>query len=110
VTGVISGVSTLTPLPLWYQGFNAEFEDNFSNQVQFFIADDELRAALRGELMALLVPPYKQFLSKYGNEEFAKKKDKYLKYSAESLEAMIGKFFEGQLIKGKQLLTAVNNN
>lgn len=78
--------------------------------MQFFIADDDLRAALRGELMALLVPPYKQFLSKYGNEDFAKKKDKYLKYSAESLEAMIGKFFEGQLIKGKQLLTAANNS
>ncbi len=93
-----------------YQGFNAEFEDNFSNQVQFFIADDDLRTALRGELMALLVPPYKQFLSKYGHEEFAKKKDKYLKYSAESLEGMISKFFDGALTKGKQLLTAATNN
>ena len=76
------------------QGFNKELEDILRTQKGYAIPDVELRTAMKKDNIEFIIPPYKIFLEKYGRMNFTKNQEKYIKYSAQDVEAMINKFFD----------------
>eukprot|EP00026_Physarum_polycephalum_P001000 Phypoly_transcript_01001.p1 GENE.Phypoly_transcript_01001~~Phypoly_transcript_01001.p1 ORF type:complete len:708 (-),score=122.75 Phypoly_transcript_01001:98-2221(-) len=76
--------------------FNAEIEEQFHTQKTFSVPDTDLQNKLRQDAIAKLVPLYSKFLAMYADVPFSKNKGKHLRYSAETLQQMLNKFFEGQ--------------
>lgn len=84
-----------TALKARFSGFNKDFEDAYELQSRLFVPDDGLRTELRRELRARLLPSYRSFLDRWGDGSFTKNPGKYVKISAEALESMLNKFFDG---------------
>lgn len=82
-----------------FSGFNKDFEDMFEMQTRLFVPDESLRTELRRELRSKILPAYRAFLDKWGDSAFTKNPGKYVKFSAEALESMLNKFFDGALKK-----------
>ena len=80
-----------------FKSFNSDIGELFTQQVQFFIPDDDLRRSMRTMLVKMVVPQYQAFLAKYGDENFSKHPEKYIKFDADVLETLLGRFFEGSL-------------
>ncbi|XP_022746854.1 exocyst complex component EXO70A1-like [Durio zibethinus] len=77
--------------------FNMQFEELHQRQSQWTVPDTELRESLRLAVAEVLLPAYRSFLKRYGPlVENGKNPQKYVKYTAEDLERMLGEFFEGK--------------
>ncbi|KAJ7974809.1 Exocyst subunit Exo70 family protein [Quillaja saponaria] len=80
-----------------FKTFNMQFEELHQKQSQWTVPDSELRESLRLAVAEVLLPAYRSFLRRYGPlVESGKNPQKYIKYSAEDLERMLGEFFEGK--------------
>ncbi|XP_060071715.1 exocyst complex component 7-like [Ylistrum balloti] len=77
-----------------FTGFNKELEEILRIQKGYAIPDQELREMLKKENRDFIVPSYTVFLQKYEKLNFTKNRDKYIKYSIQDVEAIIGKFFD----------------
>ena len=84
-----------------FSGFNKDFEETFEAQSRLYVPDEGLRTELRRELRARILPAYRSFLDRWGDGAFTKSPGKYIKFSAESLEAMVNKFFDGAVSNKK---------
>ncbi|KDP22763.1 hypothetical protein JCGZ_01980 [Jatropha curcas] len=79
--------------------FNAQFEELHQKQSQWTVPDTELRESLRLAVAEVLLPAYRSFVKRFGPlVESGKNPQKYIKYTAEDLERMLGEFFEGKTL------------
>ncbi|CAB4268727.1 unnamed protein product [Prunus armeniaca] len=80
-----------------FKTFNMQFEDLHQKQSQWTVPDTELRESLRLAVAEVLLPAYRSFIKRYGPlVESGKNPQKYIRYTAEDLERMLGEFFEGK--------------
>ncbi|KAH1036945.1 hypothetical protein AAZX31_20G181100 [Glycine max] len=80
-----------------FKAFNIMFEELHQKQSQWTVPDSELRESLRLAVAEVLLPAYRSFVKRFGPlVESGKNPQKYIKYSAEDLDRMLGEFFEGK--------------
>ncbi|KAL5205664.1 hypothetical protein ABZP36_033873 [Zizania latifolia] len=80
-----------------FKSFNTQFEELHSKQSQWTIPDQELRESLRLAVAEVLLPAYRSFVKRFGNlVEHGKNPNKYIRYSPEHVDQLLGEFFEGQ--------------
>lgn len=78
--------------------FNAQFEELHQKQTQWTVPDSELRESLRLAVAEVLLPAYRSFIKRFGLlVDNGKSLQKYIRYTAEDLEHMLGEFFEGKV-------------
>ncbi|KAI3734600.1 hypothetical protein L6452_14072 [Arctium lappa] len=77
--------------------FNVQFEELHQRQSQWTVPDTELRESLRLAVAEVLLPAYRSFIKRFGAlVENGKNPHKYIRYTAEDLDRMLGEFFEGK--------------
>ncbi|KAJ1695859.1 hypothetical protein LUZ63_012557 [Rhynchospora breviuscula] len=80
-----------------FRSFNIQIEELYQRQCQWTVPDPELRESLRLAVAEVLLPAYRSFIKRFGPlVENSKNPQKYIKYTAEDLEKMLGEFFEGK--------------
>lgn len=78
--------------------FNMQFEELHQRQSQWAVPDPELRESLRLAVAEVLLPAYRSFIKRFGPLiENGKTPQKYIRYTPEDLDRMLGEFFEGKL-------------
>lgn len=78
------------------QSFNMQFEEICQTQSTWVIFEHQLREEARISVAKILLPAYQKFIGRYQSlPELAKRTDRYLKYTAEDMEARITELFEG---------------
>ncbi|KAI8005916.1 Exocyst complex component EXO70A1 [Camellia lanceoleosa] len=76
--------------------FNIQFEELHQRQSQWTVPDTELRESLKLAVAEVLLPAYRSFIKRFGLlVENGKNPQKYIRYTAEDLDRMLGEFFEG---------------
>ncbi|XP_020265076.1 exocyst complex component EXO70A1-like [Asparagus officinalis] len=81
-----------------FKSFNIQFEELHIRQSQWTVPDPELRESLRLAVAEVLLPAYRSFIKRFGPlVESGKNPQKYIRYSPEDLDRMLGEFFEGKL-------------
>lgn len=79
--------------------FNVQFEELHQRQSQWTVPDTELRESLRLAVAEVLLPAYRSFVKRFGPlVESGKNPQKYIRYTPEDLERMLGEFFEGKTL------------
>lgn len=77
--------------------FNMQFEELHQRQSQWTVPDTELRESLRLAVAEVLLPAYRSFIKRFGAlVESGKTPHKYIRYTPEDLDRMLGEFFEGK--------------
>ncbi|KAJ9546013.1 hypothetical protein OSB04_025720 [Centaurea solstitialis] len=77
--------------------FNLQFEELHQRQSQWTVPDSELRESLRLAVAEVLLPAYRSFIKRFGVlVENGKTPHKYIRYTADDLDRMLGEFFEGK--------------
>lgn len=80
-----------------FKTFNIQFEELHQRQSQWTVPDTELRESLRLAVAEVLLPAYRSFLKRFGPMiENGKNPQKYIRYTPEDLDRMLGEFFEGK--------------
>ncbi|KAL0905504.1 hypothetical protein M5K25_023928 [Dendrobium thyrsiflorum] len=94
--GNSSGVSRAT-IKERLKSFNMQFEELHQRQSQWTVPDPELRESLRLAVAEVLLPAYRSFIKRFGPLiDSGKNPQKYVRYTPEDLERMLGEFFEGK--------------
>ncbi|WJX17865.1 hypothetical protein P8452_07728 [Trifolium repens] len=92
-----SGGLSRTAVKDRFKTFNSQFEELHQRQSQWTVPDSELRESLRLAVAEVLLPAYRSFLKRFGPMiENGKNPQKYIRYSPENLEQMLGEFFESK--------------
>ncbi|KAB1199899.1 Exocyst complex component EXO70B1 [Morella rubra] len=79
-----------------FKNFNACFEDIYRVQTAWKVHDPQLREELRISVSEKVLPAYRAFLGRFGNQvESGRHTGKYIKYTPEDLESSLLDFFEG---------------
>ncbi|KZV57834.1 hypothetical protein F511_21644 [Dorcoceras hygrometricum] len=79
--------------------FNIQFEELHQKQSQWTVPDTELRESLRLAVAEVLLPAYRSFIKRFGPlVDNGKNAQKYIRYTPEDLEHMLGEFFEGKTL------------
>ncbi|CAN8257246.1 unnamed protein product [Cochlearia groenlandica] len=82
-----------------FKMFNTKFDELHQKQSQWTVPDTELRESLRLAVAEVLLPAYRSFLKRFGPlVENGKNPQKYIKYTAEDVERLLGELFEGKPI------------
>eukprot|EP01113_Clastostelium_recurvatum_P043654 TRINITY_DN7258_c0_g1_i5.p1 TRINITY_DN7258_c0_g1~~TRINITY_DN7258_c0_g1_i5.p1 ORF type:complete len:321 (-),score=103.65 TRINITY_DN7258_c0_g1_i5:20-919(-) len=76
--------------------FNTELEDHLATLKSLTVPDPTLQKRLRDMIKNKLVLQYCRFVERYGDAPFAKNKAKYVRYTKDTMLALVDKFFEGQ--------------
>ncbi|KAJ1274397.1 hypothetical protein BS78_05G058600 [Paspalum vaginatum] len=80
-----------------FKSFNMQFEELHAKQSQWIVPDQELRESLRLAVAEVLLPAYRSFIKRFGTlVENNKNPQKYVRYSPEAVDQLLGQFFEGQ--------------
>ncbi|KAL2326623.1 hypothetical protein Fmac_025681 [Flemingia macrophylla] len=80
-----------------FKTFNTMFEELHQKQSQWTVPDTELRESLILAVAEVLLPAYRSFVKRFGPlVENVKSTQRYIKYTAEDLERILGEFFEGK--------------
>ncbi|XP_068659765.1 exocyst complex component EXO70A1-like [Aristolochia californica] len=80
-----------------FKTFNMQFEELHQRQSQWTVPDNELRESLRLAVAEVLLPAYRSFIKRFGSMiENGKNPTKYIRYTPEDLDRMLGEFFEGK--------------
>ncbi|CAN8237386.1 unnamed protein product [Cochlearia groenlandica] len=80
-----------------FKMFNMQFDELHHRQSQWTVPDTELRESLRLAVAEVLLPAYRSFLKRFGPlVESGKNSQRYIKYTAEDLERLLGELFEGK--------------
>ncbi|KAA0060021.1 exocyst complex component EXO70B1-like [Cucumis melo var. makuwa] len=91
-----SGTLAPTVMKEKLQSFNMQFEEICQTQSTWVIFENQLREETRISVAKILLPAYQKFIGRYQSlPELAKRTDRYLKYTAEEMEARINELFEG---------------
>ncbi|OAY83424.1 Exocyst complex component EXO70A1 [Ananas comosus] len=80
-----------------FKSFNMQFEELHQKQSQWTVPDQELRESLRLAVAEVLLPAYRSFIKRFGAlVDNGKNPQKYIKYTPDELEKLLGEFFEGK--------------
>ncbi|XP_051180028.1 exocyst complex component EXO70A1 [Lolium perenne] len=80
-----------------FKAFNTQFEELHGKQSLWIVPDQELRESLRLAVAEVLLPAYRSFIKRFGNLVGSGKNPlKYIRYSPELVDKLLGEFFEGQ--------------
>ncbi|KAH7446563.1 hypothetical protein KP509_01G062100 [Ceratopteris richardii] len=94
-----TGVSR-TLLKERFKTFNVQFEELYQRQRQWSVPDSELRESLRLAVAEVLLPAYRSFLKRFGSYvEGGKNAQKFIKFTPDELDGMLGELFEGSRSK-----------
>ncbi|KAK7393126.1 hypothetical protein VNO78_21580 [Psophocarpus tetragonolobus] len=86
-----------------FKSFNTMFEELHQKQSQWTVPDTELRESLILAVAEVLLPAYRSFVKRFGPlVENVKSTQRYIKYTAEDLERILGEFFEGKNMNDKR--------
>uniref|UniRef100_A0A6G1SHS1 Exocyst complex component 7 n=1 Tax=Aceria tosichella TaxID=561515 RepID=A0A6G1SHS1_9ACAR len=77
-----------------FTSFNKEFQELHRANRTYAVPDVELRIQLRNACKNEFLQYYQQFYNYHMSQDFSKNKEKYAKYTPESLAQMIDQFFE----------------
>ena len=77
-----------------FRGFNSEFEETYRTQKFYSVPDPEVKRALQEASVDMVLPLYKEFVTKYAAVPFSKNMSKYVRYNADTLSAMIRTLFD----------------
>ncbi|KXS12403.1 Exo70 exocyst complex subunit [Gonapodya prolifera JEL478] len=77
-----------------FRAFNTAFDETFGGQRSFSIPDTELRQQLVQAVRQAMVPLYAKFYDKYQDVEFTKNQQKYVKFTPQQLEKLLGELFD----------------
>eukprot|EP00250_Pteridium_aquilinum_P014414 c21973_g1_i1 orf=680-2749(+) len=79
------------------KAFNAAFEELYQKHAKWIVIDAELREKMGVKVVKSVVPAYRTYLQSYGPLlEQDGSKSKYVKYSPQSLERILGSLFQGR--------------
>ncbi|KAI3731400.1 hypothetical protein L1987_62588 [Smallanthus sonchifolius] len=79
-----------------FKNFNTMFDEIHKTQGPWVVSDEQLQSELRASISAVVIPAYRSFVGRYKHHfEAGKNMDKYIKYQAEDIEALIETLFEG---------------
>ncbi|XP_015882184.3 exocyst complex component EXO70B1 [Ziziphus jujuba] len=79
-----------------FKNFNANFEEIYRIQTAWKVPDDQLREELRISISEKVIPAYRSFMGRFGNQlESGRSSGKYIKYTPEDLENYLLDLFEG---------------
>jgi exocyst complex protein 7 len=79
--------------------FSMQFEELYQRQSMWTVPDTELRESLKLAVAEVLLPAYRSFIKRFGPLfEYDKNPQKYIRYTAEDLDRMLGEFFEGRTL------------
>jgi len=79
-----------------FKNFNTCFEEIYRVQTAWKVPDAQLREELRISISEKVIPAYRSFLGRFGNQvESGRHAGKYIKYTADDLESYLLDFFEG---------------
>ncbi|RRT44826.1 hypothetical protein BHM03_00029727 [Ensete ventricosum] len=77
------------------KAFNASFDEMYQKQSDWVISDKELREKICQWIVQTIVPTYRSYMQNYGPlVEQDASASKYAKYTAQSLEKMLGSLFQ----------------
>jgi exocyst complex protein 7 len=97
--GSTRGVLTLESgrvLKSKFDGFNTAFDAMHATLAASSVPDPTLRRQLMDYPLRTLLPRYTEFYGKYSQVQFSKKHmDKYLRYTPETLQALLAQEFSG---------------
>ena len=92
LTGMIGGHMTnkeREQIKELFKTFNESFEDALRNYEKYNISDANLRVYLASEIKKLITSAYFKLYDKYGNSDFTKNKQKYVKYDKQLFERLL---------------------
>ncbi|XP_062219126.1 exocyst complex component EXO70B1-like [Phragmites australis] len=79
-----------------FKNFNMAFEEIYRNQTLWKVPDPQLREELKISISENVIPAYRAFLGRYGNQvDGGRNPGKYVKYTPEDLESQLSDLFEG---------------
>ncbi|XP_078164372.1 exocyst complex component EXO70A1-like isoform X2 [Carex rostrata] len=78
-----------------FKSFNTQFEELYHRQCLWKVHEPELCESVRLSVAELLIPAYRSFIQRFG-PMVENSKSKYVKYSPEDIERMLGELFEGK--------------
>uniref|UniRef100_J3N6B0 Exocyst subunit Exo70 family protein n=1 Tax=Oryza brachyantha TaxID=4533 RepID=J3N6B0_ORYBR len=82
-----------------FKQFNAAMDEIQRTQGAWVVSDEQLQSELRVSIAAVVVPAYRSFLGRFSQHFSAgRQTEKYIKLSAEDLEAIIDELFDGNAI------------
>ena len=91
----VESVSKKAYIKKKFETFNHEVEALFACQKALSIPDAAVRDDVRRSISASVGPVYSTFLNRYEDVHFTSNRAKYIRYSAETFETMIGTLFGG---------------
>ena len=79
------------------RAFNAAFDACIETQSRWIIPEQNLRDSTIAAITQMVVPAYRSFIHQFGSilESRLRDTDKYIKYSPETLETILGELFTG---------------
>lgn len=80
-----------------FSNFNKEFDDCVKNQRGISIPDLLLREGLKRDNVEAIVPHYNAFYDLYSDCEFAKNREKYVKYTTHHLSTLLNNLFDDRV-------------
>ncbi|CAN6330634.1 unnamed protein product [Urochloa humidicola] len=79
-----------------FKQFNAAMDEIHRTQGAWVVGDEQLQSELRVSIAAVVVPAYRSFLGRFAQHFSAgRQTEKYVKLSAEDVEAIIDELFDG---------------
>uniref|UniRef100_A0A0D3HIN8 Exocyst subunit Exo70 family protein n=1 Tax=Oryza barthii TaxID=65489 RepID=A0A0D3HIN8_9ORYZ len=82
-----------------FKQFNAAMDEIQRTQGAWVVSDEQLQSELRVSIAAVVVPAYRSFLGRFSQSFSAgRQAEKYIKLSAEDLEAIIDELFDGNAV------------
>lgn len=80
-----------------FANFNKEFDESCRNQRSISVPDVLLREGLKRDNSETVVPHYNAFYELYSDVEFAKNREKYVRYSPHHLAQLLNNLFDDRI-------------
>lgn len=80
-----------------FANFNKEFDDSCKNQRNISVPDVLLREGLKRDNSETVVPHYNAFYELYAEVEFAKNREKYVRYTPHHLSQLLNNLFDDRI-------------
>ncbi|KAL2903797.1 Exocyst complex component EXO70B1 [Bienertia sinuspersici] len=79
-----------------FKCFNQMLDEIHKTQSSWVVSDEQLQSELRVSISAVMIPAYRSFLARFGQQFTAgRQREKYIKYQPEDIETTIEGLFDG---------------
>lgn len=80
-----------------YSNFNKEVDEQVKNQRGISVPDLLLREGLKRDNLEAVIPPYHAFYELYADCDFAKNREKYVRYTPHHLSTLLNNLFDDRV-------------